>query len=112
VGILTGLFGVGGGWLITPLLMMLGISPMVSVATGANQMVASATSGAYAHHKLGNVKNDRLAVLDIKKKVTVYQFDRRSGEIKELSPDRNLLDEAISYYQAANYLFEHGLNRF
>lgn len=55
VGILTGIFGVGGGWLITPLLMMIGISPTVSVATGANQMVASATSGAYAHYKLGNV---------------------------------------------------------
>lgn len=55
VGILTGLFGVGGGWLITPLLIMMGISPMVSVATGANQMVASASSGAYVHHKLGNV---------------------------------------------------------
>lgn len=55
VGILTGVFGVGGGWLITPLLMMMGISPTVSVATGANQMVASATSGAYAHYRLGNV---------------------------------------------------------
>lgn len=49
VGILTGVFGVGGGWLITPLLMMMGISPTISVATGANQMVASAISGAYAH---------------------------------------------------------------
>jgi hypothetical protein len=55
VGILTGLFGVGGGWLITPLLMMMGISPTVSVATGTNMMVGSATSGAYAHYKLGNV---------------------------------------------------------
>lgn len=55
VGILTGIFGVGGGWLITPLLMMLGITPTVAVATGANQMVASATSGAYAHYRLGNV---------------------------------------------------------
>lgn len=55
VGILTGIFGVGGGWLITPLLMMMGISPTISVATGANQMVASATSGAYAHYRLGNV---------------------------------------------------------
>ncbi|PIV41092.1 MAG: sulfatase [Nitrospirae bacterium CG02_land_8_20_14_3_00_44_33] len=64
------------------------------------------------YQKLGYVKNNRLAVLDIKKKGTVYQFDRRSGEIKELPPDGNLLDEAISYYQAANYLFEHGLNRF
>lgn len=54
VGILTGIFGVGGGWLITPLLMM-GISPTISVATGANQMVASATSGAYAYYRLGNV---------------------------------------------------------
>lgn len=55
VGILTGVFGVGGGWLITPLLLMMGIPPTVSVATGANQMVASATSGAYAHYRLGNV---------------------------------------------------------
>ncbi len=55
VGILTGIFGVGGGWLITPLLMMIGIPPTVSVATGANQMVASASSGAYAHYKLNNI---------------------------------------------------------
>lgn len=55
VGVLTGVFGVGGGWLITPLLMMMGIPPTVSVATGANQMIASASSGAYAHYKLNNI---------------------------------------------------------
>ena len=55
VGVLTGVFGVGGGWLITPLLMMMGIAPTVAVATGANQMVASASSGAYAHYRLNNI---------------------------------------------------------
>lgn len=55
IGLLSGLFGVGGGFLITPLLMMLGISPTVAAATGANQMVAASASGAYTHWKLGNV---------------------------------------------------------
>ena len=45
VGILSGLFGVGGGFLITPLLFFIGIPPMVAVATGANQVVASSISG-------------------------------------------------------------------
>ncbi|MBI5025991.1 MAG: sulfatase-like hydrolase/transferase [Nitrospirae bacterium] len=64
------------------------------------------------YQKLGYVKNDRLAVLDIKKEGTVYQFDRRTGETKKIPPDQNLLDEAVSYYQGANYLFEHNLNKF
>ncbi|MEW6410159.1 MAG: sulfite exporter TauE/SafE family protein [Nitrospirota bacterium] len=55
VGLLSGLFGVGGGWIITPFLMMVGISPTVAAATGATQMVAASASGAYAHWKLGNV---------------------------------------------------------
>ncbi|MGA0826943.1 MAG: TSUP family transporter, partial [Gemmobacter sp.] len=41
VGLLSGIFGVGGGFLITPLLMFIGIPPAVAVATGANQVVAS-----------------------------------------------------------------------
>lgn len=44
-GILSGLFGVGGGFLTTPFLMFLGIPPTVSVATSANQIVASSISG-------------------------------------------------------------------
>ena len=51
VGILSGLFGVGGGFLITPLLFFIGIPPMVAVATGANQVVASSISGVLAHLK-------------------------------------------------------------
>lgn len=51
VGILSGLFGVGGGFLITPLLFFIGIPPMVAVATGANQVVASSVSGVLAQFK-------------------------------------------------------------
>jgi len=49
VGMLSGLFGVGGGFLITPLLFFIGIPPPVAVATGANQVVASSISGVLAH---------------------------------------------------------------
>lgn len=49
VGVLSGLFGVGGGFLITPLLFFIGIPPSVAVATGANQVVASSISGVMAH---------------------------------------------------------------
>ena len=44
VGFLSGMFGVGGGFLITPFLLFIGISPGVAVATGANQVVASSIS--------------------------------------------------------------------
>lgn len=49
VGMLSGMFGVGGGFLITPLLFFIGIPPAVAVATGANQVVASSISGVLAH---------------------------------------------------------------
>lgn len=51
VGFLSGMFGVGGGFLITPLLMLIGIPPGVAVATGANQVVASSISGVLAQFK-------------------------------------------------------------
>lgn len=55
VGFLSGLFGVGGGFLLTPLLMMIGIPPTVAAASDANQIVAATTSGTFAHWRLGNV---------------------------------------------------------
>lgn len=55
VGFLSGLFGVGGGFLLTPLLMMIGIPPTVAAASDANQIVAASTSGTIAHWRLGNV---------------------------------------------------------
>ncbi len=51
VGVLSGMFGVGGGFLITPLLFFIGIPPTIAVATGANQVVASSVSGVLAHLK-------------------------------------------------------------
>lgn len=55
VGLFSGVFGIGGGFLLTPLLMMFGIPSTVAVATGLSQMVATSTSGAYVHYKIGNV---------------------------------------------------------
>lgn len=55
VGFLSGLFGVGGGFLITPLLIFYNIPPVVAVATGANQVIASSVSGTLAHLKRGTL---------------------------------------------------------
>jgi uncharacterized protein len=55
VGFLSGLFGVGGGFLLTPLLIFAGIPPTVAAASDSNQIVAAASSGAYAHSRMGNV---------------------------------------------------------
>ena len=55
VGFLSGLFGVGGGFLMTPLLIFVGVPPVVAVATEANQIVASSVSGVLAHMRRSNV---------------------------------------------------------
>ncbi len=55
VGFLSGLFGVGGGFLMTPLLFFIGIPSAVAVATGASLIVAASISGVLAHWKRGNV---------------------------------------------------------
>jgi uncharacterized membrane protein YfcA len=55
VGFLSGLFGVGGGFLLTPLLIMIGIPPTVAAASDSNQIVAASTSGTVAHSRRGNV---------------------------------------------------------
>lgn len=51
VGFLSGMFGVGGGFLMTPLLIFTGIPPAVAVATGANQIVGTSFAGARVHLK-------------------------------------------------------------
>jgi hypothetical protein len=55
VGLLSGIFGVGGGFLMTPLLIMFGIPPTVAAASDSNQIVGASTSGCLAHYRLGNV---------------------------------------------------------
>jgi len=55
VGVLSGLFGVGGGFLMTPLLIFLGVPAAVAVGTGTNLVVASSVSGMMAHWRRRNV---------------------------------------------------------
>ena len=55
VGFLSGLFGVGGGFLLTPLLIFMGIPSAVAVGTGSMHIVASSVSGAIAQYQRNNV---------------------------------------------------------
>jgi uncharacterized protein len=55
IGFLSGMFGVGGGFLLTPLLMFSGIPTAIAVATGANQIVASSVSGGLVQWRRGNI---------------------------------------------------------
>jgi uncharacterized membrane protein YfcA len=55
IGFLSGVFGVGGGFLMTPILIFIGIPAPVAVGTEANQIVASSVSGVLAHWRRGNV---------------------------------------------------------
>jgi len=55
IGMLSGIFGVGGGFLMTPLLIFIGVPPAIAVGTEANQIVASSVSGVLAHWRRGNV---------------------------------------------------------
>ncbi len=55
VGFLSGMFGVGGGFLLTPVLIFIGVPPAVAVATQANNVVASSVSGVLAHWSKDNV---------------------------------------------------------
>lgn len=54
-GFLSGLLGVGGGFILTPLLIMLGISPAVAAASDTNAIVGTSASGVLAHLRQGNV---------------------------------------------------------
>ena len=55
VGFLSGMFGVGGGFLMTPLLIFAGVPPPVAVGSEANQIVAASVSGVLAHWRRGTV---------------------------------------------------------
>jgi uncharacterized membrane protein YfcA len=55
VGVLSGMFGIGGGFLLTPALIFVGVPPVVAVSTQAPQILASSVSGALAHWRRDNV---------------------------------------------------------
>ena len=50
VGILSGLFGVGGGFLMTPFLIFMGVPPAYAVANEANNILATSVSGSTTHY--------------------------------------------------------------
>ena len=63
VGFLSGVFGVGGGFLLTPFLIFIGVPPAVAVASSANQLVGASVSGVLAHWRRGNVDFKMGAIL-------------------------------------------------
>ena len=63
VGLLSGMFGVGGGFLTTPLLIFYGIPPSVAVASSAPQIMGASVSGVFAHHQRDGVDTRMGAVL-------------------------------------------------
>ncbi|MDQ0456911.1 sulfite exporter TauE/SafE family protein [Rhizobium paknamense] len=87
VGFLSGMFGVGGGFLITPLLIFYNIPPVVAVATGANQVVASSVSGAISHFRRGTLDMKLGGVLLIgglagaSIGVVIFSWLRRLGQL-------------------------------
>jgi len=87
VGFLSGMFGVGGGFLITPLLIFYNIPPAVAVATGANQVIASSFSGALAHYRRGTLDLRLAAMLIVgglfgsALGVWLYTLLRRIGQL-------------------------------
>src|ERR1700745_4484239 len=62
-GVLSGLFGVGGGFLTTPLLIFYGVPPTVAAASAASQVTGASVSGAFAHARRGGVDYQMGAVL-------------------------------------------------
>ena len=58
VGFLSGLFGIGGGFLMTPLLIFMGIPPATAVGTESVQILGSSVSGAMAHGLKKNIDYD------------------------------------------------------
>ena len=88
VGVLSGLLGVGGGFLMTPLLIFIGIPPTVAVSTEANQILANSVSGVLAHWRKGNVDLRMGSILSIGGflgsvvGVIIFQLLRQNGQIE------------------------------
>ena len=87
IGLLSGLFGVGGGFLMTPLLIFLGVPPAITVGSGAAQIVGASMSGMLAHWRRGNVDIRMGTVLLLgglagsTLGVQIFAFLRRIGQV-------------------------------
>jgi hypothetical protein len=65
VGVLSGMFGIGGGFLTTPLLIFYGIPPTVAVASATTQITGASVSGAMVHMRRGGVDLKMAAVMTV-----------------------------------------------
>src|SRR5688500_4273301 len=65
VGVLSGMFGIGGGFLTTPLLIFYGIPPPIAVASAASQITGASVSGAMAHMRRGGIDLTMAAVMTV-----------------------------------------------
>src|SRR5438309_12066806 len=63
VGLLTGMFGVGGGFLTTPILIFYGIPPTVAVASATTQITGASVSGVMVHARRGGVDMQMAGVM-------------------------------------------------
>ena len=64
------------------------------------------------YQKLGYIKNDRLSILSPQQKVTHYKIDPQTGAMKIEENDSEIENEAIIYYQSANYVYKNKLNKW
>ena len=64
------------------------------------------------YQKLGYIKNDQLTILSPQQKVTSYKIDRHTGAIERKAVDKELLNEAVTYYQSASFVQKNRLNKW
>ncbi len=64
------------------------------------------------YQKLGYIKNDRLSILSPQQKITHYKINAQTGEMKVEVTDPEIENEAIIYYQSANYVYKNKLNKW
>ena len=104
IGVLSGIFGVGGGFLMTPMLIVIGIPPAVAVATEANQIVASSFSGALAHLKRRTVDLRMGTVL----LVGGLLLFKTATPVLEETADTLLRNLSLLFVPAAVGVIQHG----
>ena len=62
------------------------------------------------YQKLGYIRDNRLVILEPRKDVEFYSFDRITGNMTKTAPDMEMKDQAISYYEGESYLFSKRAN--
>lgn len=64
------------------------------------------------YQKLGFIKGDKITILSPQQKVSYYQFNRTTGVMLDIPEDKDLLNDAVSYYQSSNYVYKKRLDRW